>query len=396
MAKVVCDFIDAPEIKPPDKAIIWTHFHYCDMAGWYSLPDHEKLELKMTTFDDGRFLFLDQVYEVPQEVTKIVSGEYDIKTWGKENNFICVEADKSVYIKIKSIDSIITYHHSCRLPTFVKNWRPLLFIINKTTFTVRLTTDLALLLTRENDESTTINVTSIDFNKGFCCSHPKSEYGIAYGSYIIKSLRNCIEIPEIYSSGGPWGFFVQFCDWGGIVIPKEIEYSTPSNIISSMISKGNDKIATIFHPPNILLHIHISGPRKFCRQLAHGRDFGITAIKESVTDLNIYLVIDGQTIVYNFSFDIRINKPGGMKVNKVIKLKAVRSEKDKSCNTLAFKSCKDVTVPINSGSPTRTEFGHLLSNQVLAIFDAETSQYLTHPPGMAICNVFNKLAIPAN
>lgn len=393
--KLVYDFVDPPDNKPPENAVVWTQLFYCDKISWYALPDNDKLEPKMTRFEEKRFLFLDPVEATPPEIQKMLSGEYDVKTWEKEKCILSIEAEKMVYIKLPKIEKVITYNNSTRLPTFTRLWKPTVFLINETTYTIRLTEEIALIITRADENTTEFNVYSVGYNSGFCCAHPTSSYGLAYGGYVVKTLKNCIEIPHIDSTKGPWGFLMQFYTWGGLVIPKEIELSKPSSLIGSITgAHKTDKIGIIFHPPNIFLHLHLDAPPKTCRTLTHGKDFVITAKKESSTDINIYLLIDGQLVLYNYSFDLRINKQGGNKVNQMIKFKAhvEKEEKTKLKPKFIFKESKEMRIPVAAGSPT-SELNFLISEEVIAIFDAEISQYSTHPAGMKKCGVFKKLAV---
>lgn len=390
-----CKFEPLTEVAIPDKAQLWTSSLYYDGSGWVGLPDRDKMMLKPTLFADDRLIFLDPVDTMPEVFSTVQSGKYDVKCWSKKNCHLGIEGDKNVFLSTPILNEVVVYTHPERLPTFPKSWKPLLFTVNKSMVLFRLTDTLCLLVLI--DETRTMKIHCVDYNGGFAVSHPANDMALAYGSMAVKGcegLKNCDIIPRISSSSGDWGFFVQMYKWGSFVIPKSIDLTRPTSVLGLGLGKKVDCLGILFHPPNMLLNVHLESP-KVQRSIEYGKDYMLTAVKSSETDIDIYLNMDGHLVKYGYSFDIRINKEGKPKHTDNLGFKcSLELDDKKKCTRFNFQNTKNSSVLVSQGSPSGRA-DHLVSSQVIAVFDAEISMYLTHPPALKLCSAFNVVALPA-
>ncbi|CRH02498.1 conserved Plasmodium protein, unknown function [Plasmodium relictum] len=385
---IECTFKTPPaSAKTPENAVIWNQFQYCDEKGWYSLSNHEELSLRPTIFDDKRIKFLPQLQKVPSEFESVLCGKYDAKAWGKDDCNVVIEGEKDVHISLPGLKEKINYNHPVRFPTFLKNWKIIVNLINENVIVIRINTETAIIISI--NEKKNITVKSIDFNNGFLCVNPHTNLAIAYGDFALSELKKCEKIPPIVHEGGEWGFLVHLFKWGHIIVPKELEMKLPSPGLK-LIGKKVDTVAIVSIPPNIHVHVKVDGP-KCIRKLEYGKDFNITAIKSSESDVDIYLLFDGQLLKYEFSFDTRLNKPEKGRSNHNAKLKC--TSKNKEVSSFTFQQASNLKLLLASNCPS-DNLGHLLSNQTIAIFNAETGEYLSHPQGLQLTNVFSKLSYP--
>lgn len=377
-----------PTATTPSNALIWNQFQYSDGAGWYSIPNHEELILRQTVFEDKRIKFLPQLQKVPEQYESILCGKYDAKAWGKDDCTVIIEGDKDVHIILPQLKEKLSYNHPKRFPTFLKNWKIILTLTNRNIAMVRINAETALLISIDSSKNATVK--AIDFNSGFLCVNPETNLAIAYGGFALNELRNCEKVPPMVNESGSWGFFVHLFKWGHIIVPKELELKLPAPGLK-LIGKKNDTIALVSIPPNVLIHVRVDGP-KCVRRLIYEKDFNITAVKTSETDVDIYLLFDGQLLKYEFSFDIRLNKPEKSRSNQNAKLKCVG--KTKEATSFVFQKAQNFSVLLASNCPT-DNLGHLLSNGTICIFNAETGEYLSHPQGLLLTKMFTKLSYPA-
>ncbi|CDJ35809.1 uncharacterized protein EMH_0092240 [Eimeria mitis] len=391
-----CRFEPLVDVAVPEKAIVWTANNYYDGSGWVGLTDREKLSLKPTLFADHRLLFLEPVEGVCEVFSGVQSGKYDVKCWSKHGCHLGIEGDKNVFLSTPNLREVAVYSHPERLPAFPKAWKPLLFIVNESLIAFRLTDRVCLVVTI--DESHTVKVQCVDYNAGFVVSHPSSNAALAYGAMVVKgfeALPNCEAIPRVNCASGDWGFFVQLYQWGTFVIPKSIDLTRPTSILGLGLGKKVDCLGVLMHPPNIIIMVHLESP-KVVRALEYGRDYLLTAIKTSETDIDIYLIMDGQMTRFNYSFDLRINRPGKPKHHENVGFKcALELDDKKKCNRFIFQNTKCSTVVVPQGCPTG-EGDHLVSSSLIAVFDAEICMYLTHPPALKLCSAFNTVALPVD
>ncbi|CAG9472138.1 unnamed protein product [Plasmodium vivax] len=385
---VECTFKTPPETaKAPDNAIIWNSFQYCDEKGWYSLTNHDEIMLRPTAFSDGRIKFLPQLEKIPEEFESVLCGKYDAKAWGKDDCNIVIEGDKDVHISLPGLQEKINYNYRERFPTFLKNWKIIVGMLNEHITVIRINTETAIIVSI--NEKSNVTVKCVNFNNGFLCVNPHTNLAIAYGDFALSELKKCELVPNITHEGAEWGFFVHLFKWGHIIIPKDIEIKLPSPGLK-LIGKKIDTVAIISLPPNIYIHVKIDGP-KCIRKLEYGQDYSITAIKSSESDIDIYLLFDGQLIKYEFSFDTRLNKVGKGRSINYAKLKC--TNKSKEVTSFVFQATANSKLLLDSNCPT-DNMGHLLCNQTISVFDAETGEYLSHPQGLQLTEVFNTLSYP--
>ncbi|KAF8819975.1 S15 sporozoite-expressed protein [Cardiosporidium cionae] len=392
------------EIDPPEGAEAWLSKQYTDLRGWFTLPQAGALQLRPTKFADGRMRFLDPIdgTSAPPEFAKMVSGKFDIKSWKKEGNtgtmILSVEGERAVYMKIPGIDAVVTWTSPDRLPIFEKSWKPIIFIMNKTTTAIRLTRETVLLLTRESSTTDAVKVQPIDYNNGFCCVHPCTDIGIVYGSYAVSPLHDCLKIPQHPGMDSNWGFYMQFFPWGFLLTPKTVEIAKPK-VWNRFFHKTNEQFALIYNQPSMFIALKFLLPRGYFRTLEYEKDFAVTAKKVSETDITILLLLDGQLIKQNFSFDLRTNRVGKalFTIPTVFKIVISKAEKQKMVEMAKIDhvyqpkwtvvQSSELEVPIASGAPSE-DLGHLVCSQTAAIFDAERGMYLTHAPGRRLTDCF--------
>ncbi|CAA9990853.1 hypothetical protein, conserved in Apicomplexan species [Plasmodium knowlesi strain H] len=385
---VECTFKTPPETaKAPENAVIWNAFQYCDEKGWYSLTNHDEIMLRPTAFSDGRIKFLPQLEKIPDEFESVLCGKYDAKSWGKDDCNIVIEGDKDVHISLPGLQEKINYNHRERFPTFLKNWKIIVGMLNEHITVIRINTETAIIISISEKKNVTVKC--VDFNNGFLCVNPHTNLAIAYGGFALSELKKCELVPSITHEGAEWGFFVHLFKWGHIIIPKDIEIKLPSPGLK-LIGKKIDTVAIISLPPNIYIHVKIDGP-KCIRKLEYGQDYSITAIKSSESDIDIYVLFDGQLIKYEFSFDTRLNKVGKGRSINCAKLKC--TNKSKEVTSFIFQPTANSKLLLDSNCPT-DNMGHLLCNQTMSVFDAETGEYLSHPQGLKLTEVFNSLSYP--
>nr|PIL96654.1 S15 sporozoite-expressed protein [Toxoplasma gondii COUG] len=395
--QATCRYDPLVEVPLPPGIVIWTQHQYYDGAGWLALPDREKLELKPTRWSDGRLRFLDPIDELPEPFKAVQSGKFDVKCWKRGDCKLGIEGDKTVFLKSPISPDVAVYVHAERLPTFPKSWKPLVFILNQSLAMFRLTENLCLLVVAEKDK--TMNISCVDYNGGFACTHPSTNMVVAYGSYVLKNfekLPSCQAIPKMLTASGDWGFFVQFYPWGFFFIPKSVELTRPQAVLGAVgMGKKVDTIGLVFHPPNMFINVKLDIPAKTTRALQFGKDFQVTAKKTSETDIDVFLVIDGQLAKYNYSFDIRINKPERPKHTDNIHFKCSCDAEEKKKPDPKFKlsACKDSLILLEQGCPSGNPDEQLVSEQLIACFDAEVCLYSTHPPALKLCDAFTDVAI---
>lgn len=299
--------------------------------------------------------------------------------WSKDDCHLGIEGDKSVFIKTPNSQEVAVYVHPERLPTFPKTWKPLVFLLNSSAATFRLTENLCLVLVRDHDK--TMHISCVDYNGGFACAHPATDLAVAYGSYAVKGfekLEKCDVIPKMATMSGDWGFYIQFFAWGMLVIPKIVELTRPQSVLGAVgMGKRVETIGLIFHPPNMFIQVRLEIPPKTTRTVEFGKDFRVTAKKSSETDIDVYLIIDGQLAKYNYSFDIRVNKPDKPKHNDHIEFKCMIEGDDKKKPDAKYKvtPCKNSTLLLGQGSPSEPGSAQLVSEEVIAFFDAEICKF---------------------
>lgn len=390
-----CKFEPLVEVQIPEKAEVWTSNQYYDGSGWVALPEREKLSLKATLFTDDRLLFLDPFEGVSEVFKKVQSGTYDVKCWSKSECHLGIEGDKNVFLSTPTLKEVAIYSHPERLPAFPKAWKPLLFILNSSMITFRLTDQICLVVTI--DESHTIKVQCVDYNGGFALSHPATDVALAYGSMVVggfEDLKNCMAIPHISGASGDWGFFVHLFQWGTLVLAKSIDMTRPASMLGVGLGKKVDCLGILLFPPNMIIMVHLESP-KVQRLLEYGKDYMVTAIKSSDTDIDFYLIMDGQLVKYNFSFDPRQNKPNKPKYVAHANFKCLLDLDDKKkCKGFTFQNTKAAQVAVSQGCPSG-QGEHLVSRDLIAVFDAEISMYLTHPPALKLCSAFTTVALPS-
>ena len=282
-----------------------------------------------------------------------------------------IEGDKNVFLLTPTLREVAVYSHPERLPAFPKAWKPLLFTVNASLIAFRLTDKVCLIVTI--DESQTVKIQCVDYNAGFVVSHPSTNAALAYGAMVVKgfdALPNCEVIPHINCASGDWGFFVQLFQWGSFVIPKSVDLTRPTSILGLGLGKKVDCLGVLLHPPNIVIMVHLESP-KVLRALEYGRDYLLTAIKTSETDIDIYLIMDGQMTRFNYSFDLRINRPGKPQHHDNVAFKCTLELDDKKkCNRFIFQNTKSASVVVPQGCPSG-EGDHLVNKTLIAVFDAE-------------------------
>ncbi|PFH34764.1 S15 sporozoite-expressed protein [Besnoitia besnoiti] len=392
-----CRFDPLSEVALPSGIVMWTPHQYYDGAGWVALPEREKLIMRPTRWADARLRFLDPVDELPDVFKTVQSGAFDVKCWSRGDCQLGIEGDKTVFIKAPFANDVAVYVHPDRLPAFPKSWKPLVFLLNESVGTFRLTENLCLVLTVQQDK--TMSISCVDYNGGFACAHPKTNVAAAYGSYVVKGfekLPQCEVIPKMVTSSGDWGFFVQFYEWGFLFIPKSVELIRPQSVLGAVgVGRRVETVGLIFHPPNMFIHVKLDIPPKTTRNIEFGKHFQITAKKTSETDIEVYLVLDNQLAKYSYSFDIRVNKPEKPKHTDHIHFKCnvEPDEKKKTDPKYKLTASKDSAVLMGQGCPSGSPSEQLVNEQVIAYYDAEICMYYTHPPALKLSKAFADVAI---
>ncbi|CBZ52465.1 conserved hypothetical protein [Neospora caninum Liverpool] len=386
------------KLTVPEGTLVWNLNQACDSKGWGGVsPD---VALRLTSFCDGRLQALEPIdgRSAPPEFTDAVTGQYDVRTWRKGELLLSIEGEKSVYLKVPTIATVVSWTSPERLPVLTKSWKPAIFLLNSCYVAVRYIPDSVLLLTRPDESSTAWNVTPVSYGRGFISLDPCNEKVISYGSFAIPEAVNTLALPQ---QPGPSknDFFIQYFPWGLLVIPKHIDISK-----GGLCGGGNSKLAMVIHPPNVFITVQLLFPAKLAKTLQYETDFVITAKKASESDIVIYLIVDGQLVSYDYSFDIRINKPEKPPVNvlakfktffssdELTKIKAAKADKKPYNPRITFAESDVQKVIVQEGSPLSQ--GHLLTEQTAAVYDAETGMYYSNPIGMKLTKVFKEVVVP--
>ncbi|EPT30228.1 S15 sporozoite-expressed protein [Toxoplasma gondii ME49] len=387
------------KLTVPEGTLVWNLNQACDSKGWGGVsPD---VALRLTSFSDGRLQALDSVdgRSAPPEFTDTVTGQYDVRTWRKGGMCLSIEGEKAVYLKVPTISTVVSWTSPERLPVLTKSWRPSVFLLNACYIAVRYIPESVLILTRPDENSTAWNVTPVSYGRGFCSLDPCNETVVSYGSFSIPEAVHTLALPQ---QPGPSknDFFIEYFPWGLLIIPKHIDICK-----SGLCGGGNSKLAMVIHPPNMFITVQLQFPSKMAKSLQYETDFVLTAKKTSESDIVVYLVMDGQLVCYNYSFDIRINKPGKPHVNVVAKfktffsaeelakIKAAKADKQAYVPRVTFAENDTQKVIVREGSPLSQ--GHLLTEQTAAVYDAETGMYYSNPIGMKLTKVFREIVAPA-
>lgn len=392
-----CRFERMEEVALPAGTLLWTPHQYYDGASWLGLREREKLEMRPTRWNDARLRFLDPIEELPEAFKAVQSGDFDVKCWSKGDCMMGVEGDNTVMLKTPLSPEVTVYVHPERLPAYTKSWKPIAFLLNSSVATFRLTENVCLVVTRQEDG--TISINCADYNGGFACAHPKLNLAAAYGSFAVRGfekLKDCTVVPHVETSSGDWGFFVQFYPWGFLFIPKSVELSRPQSVLGAVgIGKKVETIGLVFCPPNLLVYVKLEIPSKTVRTVQFGKDFRVTAKASSETDIDIYAIVDEQLVKYNYSFDLRLNKPEKPKHVDSAYIKCTIEGEDKKKPDAKYKlvPSKNVTILLNQGCPPGGPTEQLVSEQVIACYDAEICMYYSHPPAVKLTDAFTELAV---
>lgn len=371
---------DPPAVSPVPGAIVWNANQYCDSKGWAGLgPD---FALRQTTFADGRLRHLDPVEgrSAPPEFSQSVTGQYDVRSWRKDDLVLSIEGEKTVYIKLPLLSTVVSWTSPERMPVLTKSWRPVVFVMNQCNAVVRYTPDSCLYLSRSDPSSSAWNVTPISYTGGFCSVDPCTDKALVYGSFAVPGAVDTIALPS-QPGTSRYDFFVQYFQWGFIVIPKQVDL-----VKGGLCSKNSSKLALVVHPPNMFIDVDVLLPGKFFKTMQYEKDFAVTAKKTSESDIVIYLVMDGQLVSYNYSFDIRINKPEKPRASlaakfktvfteeELAKHKAAKAEKKTYIPRISFADTDSQKVIVTEGSPLSQ--GHLVNEQTAAVYDAYSGNKL--------------------
>lgn len=365
---------EPPSVTPVAGAIVWNDNQYCDSKGWAGLGP--ELSLRQTTFSDGRLRNLDPVEgrSAPPEFTQAVTGQYDVRSWRKGDFVLSIEGEKTVYIKLPVLSTVVSWTSPERMPVLTKSWRPVVFIMNACNAVVRFTPDTCLYLSRADANSSAWNVTPTSYTGGFCSVDPCNDKALVYGSFAIPGAVETIALPS-QPGASRYDFVVHYFQWGFLVIPKQVDL-----VKGGLCSKNSSKLALVVHPPNLFIDVDVVLPGKFFKAMQYEKDFTVTAKKTSESDIMIYLVMDGQLVSYDYSFDIRINKPEKPRVypaakfktvfteEELAKHKAAKAEKKTYIPRISFAETDSQKVIVTEGSPLSQ--GHLINEQTAAIYDA--------------------------
>lgn len=366
---------------------------YFDGSAWLALEDTNTYAVKPTKFDDDRNLFLDPITSTPEEISGKLSGQYEPKSWEKKNIALTIEGDKFVYVKLPKFKNIVTFTYNGRLPAYTVSWKPLVFVVSHQVAYIKLTDSLVLIIVSNADESQ-VYTELVDYNSGFLCVNPCDNTILACGQYAIKSLnslRNYYILPETLCNKGNWGYFIQFYKVGYLAMAKSYVLKS-SSLLGHIITKKADFFAVMFVPPALEIHIKIDVGGKYEREVVYGKDYSLVAKKSSESDIDFFLLMDGQFVKSNFSYDIRINKPNSSKTIQKVVFKATIDKERGNDSLLTFVKTANNSIICASGCPSGDNKSHLVNDVVGAIFDAEITQYYSSNPGIfETCNM-TKLA----
>ncbi|KEG03245.1 conserved Plasmodium protein, unknown function [Plasmodium vinckei vinckei] len=372
-----------------NKAKIFSSTYFFDGNSWTGLE--KPLYLKKTIFDDDRLLQLNPIHEKlpPVELEASLSGKYDIKVYRSREIILGIEGEQKILIKLPITKNIITWHSSQRLPVLPKSWRPTVFVLNSGNVFVRIIPEKCLVISKVNNEDS-FKVTCIDYYEGFCCCNPVNNLALLYGQYEQNQEFNIMKLPKLPSSNGKYSYFLQFFSWGTMIIPKSVEVFK-----GGMCSFKKNPIALLIIPPKIHIYIELSSLSPVAATLEYKKDFLITARKPNITDIEFYLIIQDQLTIYDYSYDLRINKEKApiSYLSIPIKFKIDKEEREKKKHQPSHK-CKWTFIDSKEQKTMSDICGqtdHIMSPDLACIFDAETGTYYSTEYGINYCTNFKKL-----
>ncbi|SBS87736.1 hypothetical protein, conserved [Plasmodium ovale curtisi] len=351
---------------------IFSPTYYFDGNSWTALE--KPLNLKKTVFDDDRILTLKPVEEkfAPVELEASLSGKYDIKVYKSKEVILCIEGEQKILMKLPVTRNIITWNCSQRLPVLPKTWRPTVFVLNQGNIFVRIIPEKCLVISKV-DNTDSFKVSCINFSEGFCCCHPINNLALLYGAYEQNQEFNIMKLPKLPQSNGKYNYFLHFFAWGTMIVPKNIEFF--KGPLCNF--KKKNIIALIIIPPKIHVYVDLSSSSPLATSLEYKKDFLITARKPNITDLEVYLIIRDQLIIYDYSYDLRLNKDRApiSHLSIPIKFRISREEKEKKKQNPSYE-CKwsfiDSSDQKTSTTTCSSDSDHIMSPDLACIFDAET------------------------
>ncbi|SCP06332.1 conserved Plasmodium protein, unknown function [Plasmodium ovale] len=372
---------------------IFSPTYYFDGNSWTALE--KPLNLKKTVFDDDRILTLKPVEEkfAPVELEASLSGKYDIKVYKSKEVILCIEGEQKILMKLPVTRNIITWNCSQRLPVLPKTWRPTVFVLNQGNIFVRIIPEKCLVISKV-DNTDSFKVSCINFSEGFCCCHPINNLALLYGAYEQNQEFNIMKLPKLPQSNGKYNYFLHFFAWGTMIVPKNIEFF--KGPLCNF--KKKNIIALIIIPPKIHVYVDLSSSSPLATSLEYKKDFLITARKPNITDLEVYLIIRDQLIIYDYSYDLRLNKDRApiSHLSIPIKFRISREEKEKKKQNPSYE-CKwsfiDSSDQKTSTTTCSSDSDHIMSPDLACIFDAETGIYYSTEYGINLCKNFKKLQV---
>ncbi|KAI4835922.1 hypothetical protein MKS88_005140 [Plasmodium brasilianum] len=375
------------------RAKILTSTFFFDGNSWTALE--KPLNLKKTIFEDDRILTLKPVEEkfIPAELEASLSGKYNIKVYKNNEVTLCIEGGQKILIKLPITSSIITWNSYQRLPVLPKAWRPTVFILNHSNIFVRVIPEKCLVISKVNNKTDSFKINSIDFSEGFCCCHPINNLALLYGAYEQNQELNTMKLPKLPLTNGKYNYFIHFFSWGTMIVPKKLEiFKGP------LCSFKKNIIALIIIPPKVHIYIELRSSSPVASSIDYKKDFLITARKPYITDLEIYLIIQDQLIMYDYSYDLRLNKEKApiSNLNIPLKFKISKEEKEKKKQNPSHE-CKWSFVNSNEqkciSDSCNSSADHLMSPDLACVFDAETGIYYSTEYGINYCKAFKKLQV---
>ncbi|SBT46388.1 conserved Plasmodium protein, unknown function [Plasmodium ovale wallikeri] len=351
---------------------IFSSTYYFDGNSWTALE--KPLNLKKTVFDDDRILTLKPVEDklAPVELEASLSGKYDIKVYKSKEVILCIEGEQKILMKLPVTRNIITWNCSQRLPVLPKTWRPTVFVLNQCNIFVRIIPEKCLVISKV-DNTDSFKVSCINFSEGFCCCHPINNLALLYGAYEQNQEFNIMKLPRLPQSNGKYNYFLHFFAWGTMIVPKNIEFF--KGPLCNF--KKKNIIALIIIPPKIHIYVDLSSSSPLTASLEYKKDFLITARKPNITDLEVYLIIKDQLIIYDYSYDLRLNKEKApiSHLSIPIKFRISKEEKEKKKQNPSYE-CKwsfiDSSDQKTSTTTCSSDSDHIMSPDLACIFDAET------------------------
>lgn len=384
-------YLDANSYNLPKKAKVFTSTHYSDGTSWNLLD--ASLPLRPTKFYDDRLLILKPVDSTtpPIELEASLSGKYDIKVYRNKDIVLCIEGDQTILIKLPFTQNIISWNSPERLPVLPKTWRPTYFMLNSNNIFVRIIPEKCLVISKIN-ETDSFKVKAINFADGFCCCHPITNLALLNGDYNQSQELNVMKLPPLPKSNGSYNYSIQFFSWGTMIIPKFVEIAK-----GPFCNLKKSGLAVLVIPPKVNITIDLKSSAPVGCTLEYNTDFFITARKPSLTEIEVYLIIHDQLVVYEYSFDLRLNKDSAPVCYKKIPIeftltKEEKEKKKKNPNhkcKWTFINNKEQKVLIPSSNSVTGQ--HLMSDDLACVFDAETGIYYSTEHGIRHCKIFNKL-----